>query len=180
MYVCVCQNGDRIHQLGDILTPHTVLCARSTYQTPTIPVCVAHQKFLQFRWKGQLWNYTCLPFVLADTPRAFTKVLTPVVKLLRGHRVILVVYQLAHYWIQSTGSNGCGRGSGCNTVFFFFFFFFRAQAHYVQFGLTQSQIISCVSASNIMSVHTCGLNKHKTQLFGARCESWMIQSAGWS
>ena len=31
-----------------------------------------------------------------------------------------------------------------------------------------------------MSVHTCGFNKQKTQLFGARCESWMIQSAGWS
>ena len=33
-----------------------------------------------------------------------------------------------------------------------------------------------------MSVHTCGFNKHKTQLFGWRsqCKSWMIQSAGWS
>ena len=84
---------ETIRQLGDVLTPHSFMCKVDLSDAyHSIPVCTAHQGFLQFRWKEHLWNYTCLPFGLADAPRAFTKVLAPVVKLLRGHGVILLVY----------------------------------------------------------------------------------------
>ena len=54
----------------------------------TVPV---HQKFLQFRWNSQTWQFKVLPFGLNSSPHAFTKLLKPVVAVLRrlGARMIL-------------------------------------------------------------------------------------------
>ena len=43
----------------------------------TVPVALASQKFLKFEWKGQLYQYTCLPNGLSSCPRKFTKLLKP-------------------------------------------------------------------------------------------------------
>ncbi len=48
-----------------------------------VPVWKAHQKFLRFLWKGSLMEFACLPFGLATATRVFTKLMKPVVALLR-------------------------------------------------------------------------------------------------
>ena len=53
----------------------------------SLPIDEQHRKFLRFRWKGQLWQYDCMPNGLALAPRKFTKLLKPVYAQLReqGH-----------------------------------------------------------------------------------------------
>ncbi|XP_077991021.1 uncharacterized protein LOC144445357 [Glandiceps talaboti] len=46
----------------------------------TVPIAKEHQKYL---WKGQLFQYTCLPNGLASAPRMFTKLLKPMYATLR-------------------------------------------------------------------------------------------------
>ena len=57
-----------------------------------VPVHRDHQKFLQFRWKGSVYRYTCLPFGLQSAPRIFTKMMRPVMAALRQRGIRLVVY----------------------------------------------------------------------------------------
>lgn len=45
----------------------------------TAPLSRKHQKYIRFLWEGTLYEFTCLPFVLAVAPRVFTKILKPVV-----------------------------------------------------------------------------------------------------
>ena len=53
----------------------------------SIPICKADRKWLRFIWKGQRFQYTCLPNGLAQAPRYFTKFMKPVFGHLqeRGH-----------------------------------------------------------------------------------------------
>ena len=53
----------------------------------SVPIHADHQKFLKFKWKGELFKFTCLPNGLACAPRLFTKLLKPVISHLRqlGH-----------------------------------------------------------------------------------------------
>ena len=48
-----------------------------------VPIAETHRKFFRFRWKGELYEYQVLPFGLASAPRTFTKLLKPVMGLLR-------------------------------------------------------------------------------------------------
>lgn len=57
-----------------------------------IPICSQHRKYLRFRWRGQAYEFTCLPFGLAAAPRVFTKVMKPVVGFIRSKGVRCVVY----------------------------------------------------------------------------------------
>ncbi|PFX11520.1 Retrovirus-related Pol polyprotein from transposon opus [Stylophora pistillata] len=58
----------------------------------TVPIGEAHQKFLRFRWKDALLEFSCLPFGLASAPRVFTKLLKPVWSLLKPRRTRLIAY----------------------------------------------------------------------------------------
>ena len=58
----------------------------------TVPVAAEHQKYLRFVWKGEFFQYVCLPFGLCSAPRVFTKVLKPVVAWLRAQGIRLVIY----------------------------------------------------------------------------------------
>lgn len=49
----------------------------------TVSIATEHQKFLKFRWRDNLYQYTCLPNGLASAPRIFTKLLKPVFNILR-------------------------------------------------------------------------------------------------
>ena len=49
----------------------------------SVPVAKEFQKFLKFKWKGQLYCFTCLPNGLALCPRLFTKIMKPVFATLR-------------------------------------------------------------------------------------------------
>ena len=58
----------------------------------SIPIAEEHQKFLRFKWKGKIFQYTCLPFGLASAPRIFTKVLKPIFAKLRMLGYVNVTY----------------------------------------------------------------------------------------
>ena len=51
-----------------------------------LPIHKDHQKFLKFKFKGTLYQYTCLPTCngLSSAPRIFTKLLKPVYSTLWG------------------------------------------------------------------------------------------------
>ena len=58
----------------------------------TIPIHQDSQKYLKFRWRDKIYQYTALPFGLSAAPRCFTKVLKPVLAKLRATGVRMVAY----------------------------------------------------------------------------------------
>ncbi|KAI9552670.1 reverse transcriptase [Daphnia sinensis] len=44
----------------------------------TVPIHLAHQRFLQLQWRDIVYEFTCLLFGLSSAPWAFTKLLRPV------------------------------------------------------------------------------------------------------
>ena len=58
----------------------------------TVPVWRNHQKFLRFLWKETMYEFACLPFGLSSAPRIFTKLMKPVVGLLRQVVIRLIIY----------------------------------------------------------------------------------------
>ena len=82
-----------IHLLCDLLQPHDWLWRidlKDAYFV--IPIWKNHRKYLWFLWKDTLLEFACLSFGLAVAPRLFTKVLKPVVALLRRARIRLIIY----------------------------------------------------------------------------------------
>jgi len=50
------------------------------------------RKYLHFAWADQMYEFQCLPFGLSSAPRVFTKLLKPVVGLLRHQGIRLVIF----------------------------------------------------------------------------------------
>ena len=63
---------------------------KDTYQS--VPVAEMDRKFLRFRWGNCLDQFQCQPFGLSSAPRTFTKILKPVMALLRHKGMRLVVF----------------------------------------------------------------------------------------
>ena len=57
-----------------------------------IPVHQADRKYMRLRWKGTLYQFTCLPFGLASAPRQFTRLMKPIVTELRKLGIRLLIY----------------------------------------------------------------------------------------
>jgi hypothetical protein len=57
-----------------------------------VPIEEDHRKYLRFRWKGQLYQFNCLPFGLSVAPRVFTKLMRPVISCLRSKGFVTVIY----------------------------------------------------------------------------------------
>ena len=57
-----------------------------------VPMSQQHQPFLRFIWGGTRYQFTCLPLALAPAPLYFTKLLKPVVALLRRLGLRMIVY----------------------------------------------------------------------------------------
>ncbi|XP_040286209.1 dynein heavy chain 8, axonemal [Bufo bufo] len=57
-----------------------------------VPIALSHQRFLRFAVGSLHFQFVALPFGLASAPRVFTKVLAPLVELLRARGVALVPY----------------------------------------------------------------------------------------
>lgn len=57
-----------------------------------IPVAKEHRIFLRFRFKNQLFQFTCLPFGLCTSPFIFTKIMKPVMYSLRSKGLISCIY----------------------------------------------------------------------------------------
>jgi hypothetical protein len=79
-----------IHMLRDLLQQGEFLVKidlKDAYLT--VPIWKNHQKYLRFLWRENMLEFACLPFGLATAPRVFTKLMKPVVALLRGIRLII-------------------------------------------------------------------------------------------
>ena len=58
----------------------------------SVPVSKQHQPLLRFLHKGVRYQFSCFPFGLGPAPRLFTKLLKPVVALLRRLGLRLIIY----------------------------------------------------------------------------------------
>jgi hypothetical protein len=77
-----------IHMLRDLLRKGDYLVTidlKDVYLT--VPIWKGHQKYLRFLWKDTMLEFACLPFGLATAPRVFTKLMKPVVAMLRQRGV---------------------------------------------------------------------------------------------
>ena len=58
----------------------------------TVPIHVAHMKYLKFQWEEKTYEFLTLPFGLASAPRTFTKIMRLVVSHLRAQGIRLLSY----------------------------------------------------------------------------------------
>ena len=58
----------------------------------SIPIHNSHKKYLRFVFQGITYEFQCLPFGLSSAPRTFTKLLKPVMALLRLQGIRIVIY----------------------------------------------------------------------------------------
>ena len=58
----------------------------------TVPIHRTHQQYLRFQVAGVCYQFTCLPFGLSCAPWTFTKVMKPLMTLLRSWGVRIIVY----------------------------------------------------------------------------------------
>ena len=49
----------------------------------SVPIKEGGRKYLRFAWEERVYEFQCLPFGLSSAPRVFTKLLKPVMALLR-------------------------------------------------------------------------------------------------
>lgn len=57
-----------------------------------IPVAEEHRKYLRFRYRSKLYEFSCLPMGLSSAPRIYTKIMRPVVAELRKQGIFSVNY----------------------------------------------------------------------------------------
>ena len=84
---------ESIHMLKDLLKKGDYMVKidlKDAYLT--VPIWQNHQKYLRFLWRDSLLEFACLPFGLASAPRVFTKLLKPVLSILRQGGIRLIVY----------------------------------------------------------------------------------------
>jgi hypothetical protein len=71
-----------------------------------LPIATQHRKYLRFRFKGQLYEFNCLPFGLCTGPRIFTKIIRPVVACLRKKGHISINY-LDDFLLMANNASKC-------------------------------------------------------------------------
>ncbi|KXJ15837.1 Retrovirus-related Pol polyprotein from transposon 412 [Exaiptasia diaphana] len=79
---------DKIWTVVDMMKPNCYMASidlKDAYHS--ISIAEQYQKYLKFKWRGNLYKFTCFPNGLALCPRKFTKLLKPVYSTLRqmGH-----------------------------------------------------------------------------------------------
>ena len=58
----------------------------------TFPLHQDHRKYIRLVWAGHRYEFTCIAFGLSSAPWLFTKLLRPVISLLRERGVRTVIY----------------------------------------------------------------------------------------
>ena len=58
----------------------------------SVPVAVEHRKYLRFHFQDVIYEFQCLPFGLSSAPRASTKLVKPVIAILRISGIRVVIY----------------------------------------------------------------------------------------
>lgn len=84
---------ETIKNVSDLVTKDcfmAVVDLKDAYHA--VPMGEISQKYLKFRWNGQLYTYTCLPFGFSLAPYLFTKLTKPIVAKLRSQGVIVLAY----------------------------------------------------------------------------------------
>ncbi len=82
-----------VHLLKDLLQRRDWMASidlKDAYLS--VPVSPEHRPLLRFVWESQLYQFQCLPFGLSTAPRVFTKVLRPVMSLVRQHGVRTIIF----------------------------------------------------------------------------------------
>lgn len=57
-----------------------------------IPIHEEHKKYLRLEFQDKIYEFQCLPFGLSSAPRAFTRLLKPVIAVLRSSGIKIVIY----------------------------------------------------------------------------------------
>ena len=57
----------------------------------SVPIAQEHRQFLRFGWEDHLFKFQCHPFGLTSAPRVFTKLLKPVMSLLRQKGIRCII-----------------------------------------------------------------------------------------
>nr|CAI5832776.1 unnamed protein product [Callosobruchus analis] len=57
-----------------------------------VPIAETERKYLRFIYKGQLFEFNCLPFGLSSAPHCFTKIMKPVLAYFRREGIFFVNY----------------------------------------------------------------------------------------
>lgn len=57
-----------------------------------ISINKTHRKYLRFKFRGEIYQFNCLPFGLNCAPLLFTKIMKPVISILRNKGFISVIY----------------------------------------------------------------------------------------
>lgn len=73
-----------------------------------IPVAKQYRKYLRFQFKGQLYEFCCVPFGLCTAPYVFTKLLKPVTEYLRSRSLLSVIY-LDDFLLISKSKEKCSK-----------------------------------------------------------------------
>ena len=58
----------------------------------SVPIFQEHRKYLRFIWEEMTYEFQCLPFGLSSAPRVFTKLMKPVMALLRQQGIRSVIF----------------------------------------------------------------------------------------
>ena len=84
---------DHVEQILQLIEPHNVLCSLDISSAFShLYLLPEHQKYVCFEWKGNFYEYQCLPQGATCSPRLFVCVTTPIMKYLRRRMVTIVIY----------------------------------------------------------------------------------------
>ena len=82
-----------LYMVKDLLIQGDWMCKidlKDAYLTMNIDL--ESRKYLRFQWQNKLFQFNCLPFGLASAPRVYTKLMKPVISLLRKAGIRLIIY----------------------------------------------------------------------------------------
>ena len=98
---------DTLQSAVNLMTPGCFMASvdlRHAYYT--VAMDENDQRYLQFEYRGMLFQYTCLPMGFASSPRIFTKLCKPVFSMLRTKGHIIVGY-IDDSYLQGDSSEEC-------------------------------------------------------------------------
>jgi len=92
----LCAPRFRMESLADILGAITPKCYMVSIDLSeayfSIPIHPDHRGYLAFLWGNETWAYQCMPFGAKCAPRAFTKLLRPMLAHLRQYGIDIFAY----------------------------------------------------------------------------------------
>ena len=119
----------------------------------SIAIRQADQKYLQFRWQGTVYQFTCLPNGLTSGPRKFTKIFKPPLTVLHKKGHILSAH-LDDFYLQGKTYTQCVENV-INTITLFSQL--GLSVHPTKSTLIPSQELVTKNCGNGTLLNRCGL-----------------------